>query len=331
MKKNIAFISFIFIIFLLGFGLCFSLDKLTAIPVVPPDPHPPSTQITQQILVPPNYHFFSEDFMIYGKDDKQVPFFLKLSLNRKQKSKNNYLHYYFSNLFYGGLNSSGYVDFNSSSPDVTSQKYFSTYQHEHAPDLSTREKYDFTVQLNGKNITISTDELGGDFIIRNSLEYSKYVSVGKAQVAVDGKKFEANIFVSTIYSDDYTKLLFFDGYDEVQPTTDYLAFWDENDSFYLIDHTLTGKDNPHYRPHTWVLYKDGKNGWMKKAFNVNIDFQEFLSLPKEWNIFIPDFNSQIQLGVTGFFENSSNEGIGKGTVKTPEGTFVIEGFIERHT
>lgn len=329
MKKKIALISFIFIIFLLGFSLCFSLNKLTIIPVVPPDP--PSTQMTQQIPAISQYHFFSDDVLIYGKDDKQTPFFLKLSLNRKQKSKSNYIHYYFTNFLYGSLNSSEYFDFNSSNPNVTSQKYFSSYQHEVSADLSAREKYDFTVQLKGKKITVSSDELGGDFLIRNSLEYSKYASVGKAQVQVDDQKFEANIFVSTIYSDDYTKLLFFDGYDEVQPTTDYLAFWDENDSFYLIDHTLTGKDNPHYRPHTWVLYKDGKNGWMKKAFDVDIDFQEFLSLPKEWNISIPDFNSQIQLGVTGFFENSSNEGIGKGTVKTPEGTFAIEGFIERHT
>lgn len=337
-KKPLHFIILCFVLFLLGFGLCFTLQHLfpASGEVLPDPPSTQQTQETQSVDSTSAYHFFSDDFLVYGKDDKGTPFFLKLSLNRKQRGQHNYIHYYFSNVMYGDINESDYTDFYRTDADIPVPKvfindedWFIAYKNSDNPDLSARENYFFTMQRHGQSITVFTDELQGDFLIRNTPEYTKYGSAAKAQILINGKSFEANVFVSSIYSNDYRKFLFFEGYDEVQPTTDYLAFWDENDSFYLIDHTQTKEENPYYRPHTWVLHKNDKDGSMKKAFDVELDFKSE-SGENQWSVTVPDLDVEIEIKMDKFFENSSSEGVGKGSVKTSDGTFAIEGFVERH-
>lgn len=325
------------ILFCLGFGLCFTLQQFFALnPGKISTDDPPSQPVPNTSLKDINRHFFNNEFMIYGKDMHGVPFFLKLNLNRKQQDEKNYVHYYFSNFLYGNINKSDYFDFYSDSPDITAQNIFSSYDYQKNQDLSSREKYDFLVTLpvdNGlmKNIAINVaiDELEGDFLIKNSPAYTKHMSIGKAKIVIDdNNSFFADVVVSSIYSDDYSKYIFFQGYDDIHPTTDLLILWDENGSFYLVDHTLTKEQNLFYPPHTWVLYKNSK-GFMKKAFEADIDFKE-AGGALQWLIRLDDLDFELNVQATEFFKGSLHDGVAQGFVVTPDGTFTIAGFAERH-
>ena len=319
-RKLVPMIVLPIIIFALGFGLCFVLDQLFQKPL---ENHFVDSQNYRQ--------FFSEDIVIQGKDDQNQSFFLKLSLNRKQLQKDQFGHYYFANLIYGDLNKSSEDSFNATKADIPASKFFISYQNQRAIDLSTRQGFDFLLDIDHHQIKVKIENLLGDFLLRDKPEYTKYGSVGDAKIEIGGKSFRAKTFVSTMYSTDYSKYVFFNGYDDMHALTDYLVFWDEAGSFYLVDHTVTEQDNPDYPPHTWVLYKDGVGGWMKKAFEVKIDFKTENSLPQSWLVKIPDLDAAINLHLDQFFEGSFSEGIGSGTVKKSNGTFKIAGFLDRHS
>ncbi len=318
-RKLVPMIVLPIIIFALGFGLCFVLDQLFQKP------------LENHFIEPQNYRqFFSEDIVIQGKDDQNQLFFLKLSMNRKQQQKDQFRHYYFANLIYGNLNKSSDDYFNAKMADIPASKFFISYKNQRAIDLSTRQGFDFLLDVDHHQMKVEIENLSGDFLIRDKPQYTKYGSVGNAKIEIGGKNFRAKAFVSTIYSTDYSKYIFFDGYEDVHALTDYLIFWDEAGSFYLVDHTVTQQNNPAYPPHTLVLYKDGPGNWTKKAFEVEIDFKAELYLPQSWSVKIPDLDAAINLHFDQFFEGSSSEGIGSGTIIKPNGTFKIEGFLDRH-
>ncbi len=325
MKKNsLLIIPMVLLTFIMGFGLSQTLNILFSQTNenVEPSVIPSTTKA--------NRHFFSEDIVLYGTDDQGEPFFLKLNLNRKQEGENRYIHYYFGNLIYGKTNITDYIDFHKDAPIVPAEKWFTSYNHQHSTDLSPREKYHFTLNLKGNTVKVSIQDLEGDFLIRNRLEYSKYASIGKAKVQIGKTDISAEAFVTTIYSENYEKLIFFDGYDKVQPLTDYLIFWDEKGSFYLIDHSVVEPKNPYYPSHTWLLYKDGTEGWAKKGFEITSELEKQNNIPKQWNIQIPFLKAEVSLETIKFFEKSTSEGIASGNIKTPQGTYKIQGFFERH-
>lgn len=262
----------------------------------------------------PNRHFFSDDINVFAKDDQGKPFFLQLSLNRKQLQDGTYIHYYMSDLKYDVFSINKNIDFLLNSSEIPSKDFFSFYKNTMFSDLSTREIYDFTMTSDNQKIDAHFTDLNGDFIVRNTPEYTKYISLGDADIRFNGKNLKGHVFISKIYSSDYSKYIFFDGYDKIALRTHFLMLWDNAGNFYLVDSTKTQNAMYNYKSHTWVLYKDKKENFMKKAFDAKIDFIQKESKPVSWNIQISDIdNIQLSLNPYALFINNE-EGILKGNV-----------------
>lgn len=264
----------------------------------------------------PHRHFRSDDIMVLAYDEDKNPLILGLELNRRQIGKDTYNHYYRGNLVYKDINQYKSYDFQSGKDAVQSNLFFSSYKNEGYFDLSARETYAFELRIGGKTLRIELDDLQGDFITKNTPEYTKYISGGTARISIDGKELDGQAMISKIYSEDYSKYIFFDGYDVLKGITHYFVLWDENKNFYLIDTTKTEHNEYNYRSHTWVLYKNFEHQTMKKAFQVDVQFRQESSLPQSWLISIPALNeAELVLERESFFEESSSQGIVRGIIK----------------
>jgi len=232
--------------------------------------------------------FFGDELILQGKTLENKPYVINLQLNRKKHLGVSYLHYYSA---YLSLNNSVYTsstNFYSSTSQVKAKGFIKEFENNKFTDLSAREKYTLKLNVEGKDVIITADDLNSDFIVRNTPEYTKYISIGKALVSLEDSTspLSANTAVEKIYSNNYNKYVFPKGYESLKPETDYLAFWDKKNDFYLIDSTKISEANPDYPPHTWVLHKKN-DGTIQKKFEANVVYNKEAG---QWQLNLPELN-----------------------------------------
>lgn len=239
--------------------------------------------------------YLRDDLTLSGEDLAGNDFLLKVGLNRKEIEPSKFIHYYSARLFYLGkshiIYSSNFID---PSPYPQTNQFLKSFTNELTDDLSTKETYSFNITIDEEEIRAEINGLVGDFITKNRLEYTRYLSIGTAEVTLNNQSFQTNAMIEKSYSSDHSKYLFFDGYDEMSSRTYKFELWDEENNFYLIDDSVVSEDHPAYRPHTWVLYKDTKGNYTKRAFSAEIEFQED-ELAKSWQISVPKLDFDFDL------------------------------------
>lgn len=257
-------------------------------------------------------YFYSDDIFIYAKDSNDNPLVINLSLNRK-KLGDFYHHYYYSNLIVGEFKEQEYTSFHNPSEQVKPDAFLTNFTNQLNEDLSTRESFSFSYEHGPVNIKVASEELLGDFITKNSLEYTRYITEGKATLNIGGQTYPARIAVIKSYSANYDKYVYFDGYETLRSFSQQYIFWDDKENFYLIDQSEVYKPNPFYKSHTWVLYKDADTQSMKKAFRGEIKIEEVDGVRAKWTIDIPDLSTKLMLQAYSAF-NDKASGIVTGTV-----------------
>ncbi len=276
--------------------------------------------------------FFSDDILVYGKDSSGQDFLLDIMLCRKEDAeKSSFIHYRFVSLLYGSTNK----HFTESVYDPRLEEIASgavtSFENRGSSDLSTRESYSFTVVVNGEAIQVRIPELEGDFIIKNSPEYTKYVSESPATVQIGGKSIAARAMVAKIHSSDFNKYVFFPGHGKTDSETHSMILWDEKGNFYAIDSSRVQKDNPAYRSHSWVLLKDTTTKTMRKGFDVNVSLKEENGKPKSWLIILPTLDGRkIRLDALSFKEGKNDEGFAAGNVSAGGSETGIRGLFVHH-
>ncbi len=277
-------------------------------------------------------YFSSDEILLYGVDPNGKEFFLELLLNRKEESeRNSFIHYYFASLIYSGINRNMTDSFYDVSREEVAKGIITSFKNTTASDLSSRESLAVGLNVFGKQIDLQIQDLQGDFIIKNKPEYTKYLSVGRANVQIDGLTFAVNAAVTKIYSMDFSKYVFFPGYGELKSVTDYLALWDELGNFYLIDRSRVETDSVGYHSHTWVLFKDQAAGSSSKAFEAEFLVSHKDGEPQSWDIILPSLGrKKIHLEKVVAKEGKAAEGIAKGEVSFGQTTHKISGLFHRH-
>jgi hypothetical protein len=127
------------------------------------------------------------------------------------------------------------------------------------------------------------------------------------------------------YTNDYSKYVYFDGYDSLQSLAQFFVFWDEKNNFYLIDKSEVYQNNPYYKSHTWVLYKDAQSKSTRKTFFAEIATKKQGGKSSSWDISIPELNSQISLQSKSTFEGTT-KGFTQGTVTRNDFTGSVGGY-----
>ncbi len=268
--------------------------------------------------------FFSDDLIVHSQDSTGKPILIEMSLNRK-KIGDFFLHYYYVNMSIGELQKNDVISFQSQSHDVEAHDFLKQFSNTKAPDLSTRESFALTYDHDPISLQITTQDLVGDFITKNSLEYTRYVNEGEATIIISGKDYQARIATVQSYSNDYSKYVYFDGYDSLQSLAQFFVLWDEKQNFYLIDKSEVYSDNQYYKPHTWVLYKDAVTKGANKVFSAQIITNKKGGTSLSWDINIPELNSQISLQSKSIF-NGTTKGVVQGTIIRNDFTGKVGGY-----
>ncbi|MDQ6985046.1 MAG: hypothetical protein Q9M91_03335 [Candidatus Dojkabacteria bacterium] len=274
-------------------------------------------------------NYLYDRVVLHGKDSKGENFYLVMYVVRKQLAKDQY-HQYSTLLYsYNGKTRTLWTSENEKESYVLPNGYIKEYINEDFSDLSTRESFQITLDVDGTDVEIDIENLNGDFIVKNKNDYIRSVSEGDAEVSVDGDKFEVFAVADQIISSDYSKSLIFKGRDELNSETHSITLWDEEENFYHLDITdVENKDLP-YKTHRWIIYKDGAEGYVKKAFDANIiDFEMDEGKPSKWVIEIPDiYNTVIELEAHEYINNKNADGTVIGTVTDSRGTRNISGHF----
>ncbi len=260
--------------------------------------------------------FFGDELVFVGKDPQGNDFFLQAQLSRAQLPLvGSFTHYYDISLIYRGVNHSVYAQELRRPADVAPLGPLVAYQRRRNPDLSAREELSLTIAIDGISAAIELRGLEGDFLVKNSLEYTKYVSAGDATVTVDGVSFPVDGAITTAYSFDYAPLVFFPGYETLSSETHVLEAWDDDHNFYLLDTSRVEHPTAGYMPHTWVLMKDHRSGSRRRAFAAEAVFNGGREEPVEWSVRVAEL-SGLELSVREFARKSDRDGEGlvQGTV-----------------
>jgi hypothetical protein len=128
-----------------------------------------------------------------------------------------------------------------------------------------------------------------------------------------------------MYSDDYTKTIFFEGSDSLASASTQLVLWDEDGAFYLVDQSVVEEYSPHYASHVWVLTK-GSDGKTQKAFSGSAAFHDGVFTAR-----IPDIDAtQISVLLKKPFANTDEEGLATGPIVRNGRTITISGVGFHH-
>lgn len=177
-------------------------------------------------------------------------------------------------------------------------------------------------------IQFSTGTLQNEISIRSLPGYTKFMSTGNGIITIDGNNHDAYILQTKIYSLNANDIQFYD-----QPlgiTTDWLAFWTADGSFYHLDATTVDRPTQIYQSHKIGVFEDIYLS-VTKTFDISIN-RSTEEQPKTYAVnFLAPINKSLTLNRTSLLNKSPNNsyvwfmGTIKGTVQNADGS-IIEGI-----
>ena len=280
----------------------------------------------------PSRRFFSEEFIVFGKDPAGQDFLLTVMLCRKEDAeKGSFIHYRFASLISSSTNIDLTDSFYDDHSDEVVHGFLNTLVEERAEDLSSRESYTIGVELEGRRVRVKIPELQGDFVVKDSPDFSKHLSESVAQIQIGDKEFTGRAAVEKIYSSDYSIHVFFPGYGKTPSETNAFVLWDEAGGFYVLDASQVTVENPNYRSHTWVLWKDTTKYILRKGFEAHISAEQASGQPMHWAIRIPPLEVEhLDLTAAQTKKGKPNEGIVHGQVQLNGEKRFIAGYFVHH-
>ena len=275
-------------------------------------------------------HFFVSDTITVFAQTPHGPLVFEFDANRLEKVAGVYTQYFFLNAIIKGVDYSYYQQTLATTSIITASGFVKEYKKIVAEDQSTRAVYSLVLEIGGKDYTIEINEVMGDFITRNTPDYTRIQSSASAKVTVEGISYPANALVEMTYSDDYTKKIFYPGRDKIKVKTHQFVLWDSLNNFYLFDDSKTNASITEYVSHTWLLYKNADSNFLKKSFTGTYEQTGTQIGSREWMVNFPEFNSaEVALTELSTFKNTADRDrfLVSGTVSDTSGTRNITGVV----
>lgn len=135
------------------------------------------------------------------------------------------------------------------------------------PSRVLKETMTGTFAIENSIIEISSDMLHNEIGMRSLPGYTKFMSTGNARVTINGASEPAHLLYTRIYSLNASDIQFYN-----QPlglTTDWIAVWDTQDTFYHVDKTTVDKTTNIYQTHA-IGVVDTNTQTVTKTFTVNV-------------------------------------------------------------
>ncbi len=276
---------------------------------------------------------FNNDTLFLYSADAEDPFYLEIDMNRRQTPSGLFAHYYYLIGVLDGVDSHEYHFSYSSSTTPIPTEFIERIDRKPFSDLSTREEYSGTVLRNGTPLSFVVQNVQGDFLTKNSPAYTRIESVGSGLVTYKGKTFPVHALVEKLYSNDFSKYIFFPDSENVEAETRQFVLWDSEGNFYLIDQSAVTSDTPQYPSHTWLLHKNAKENYTQKSFTADVTAEFVLGQQeKRWSISTPDFDqATINLSLVKYIDDGDDQtrlrALVEGEIRDTTGTRSITGFV----
>lgn len=148
------------------------------------------------------------------------------------------------------------------------------------PTRVLKETISGEYSINNKKYAFSASNLQNEIIMRSTPGYTKTMSEGNATLIIGGVSHPAKIVYTKIYSLNSAEIQFYD-----RPfglTTNWLAYWGSDGTFYHVDKTLVDKPSDLYTAHQIGVMKS-PDGGVYKTFSVNTSYNDSLP-PLEYSI-----------------------------------------------
>lgn len=279
---------------------------------------------TGALAYPTGKRYSSERFVFQGRRADGTAVVLDLYANRKEQEGGGFIHYYFADAIDGKAIKHSYKDRLSPDDSLIPDLLFSDISRSVAPDHSSRETYTFTVPFGPDSFRLTTEELKGDFILKNEPEYTMYASAGKAILSINGERIEGNVMFQRAYSSDYSKTVFFDGMETLVSEATQIIVWDDEGAFYLVDTSAVHADSKWYASHFWGLTKRA-DGTARRAFSGTVT-RDSVQAPNVFNATIPDMGvSSLRVRLTARFHTKEFAGLVEGDLTDERGTRAVAG------
>lgn len=249
--------------------------------------------------------YLYDRIIVSGRDKENKPLLILFEGSRQELKNYLFGHSYTVNILYKDRVYSDYALFNSSSSSIQTHKFITHFSHLTTPELPI-EAYEFSLYLKDKRFALSLSDLNGDFLIKNRLDYLRYVSSGKARVEIESESIEGRVMVDRVLSED-AAVPTLQGYNP-KYMSHSIALWDEEGNFYHLDKSEVFTPNIPYASHTWVLYKNNQ-GESKKIYEAEVNFNQEGDAPL-WKINIPLLNTELNFRLNTFLKEGRNNFIG---------------------
>jgi hypothetical protein len=232
-------------------------------------------------------NYFYDRIIVSALDGEKKQFLLTLEAARSQSGKSSYLHGYTATVLYEGQEYTSGDTFEAAVNSIQPHQLVTEYNWQ-SPNQLPVESGNISFKIQDKVISVSLTDLNGDFLVKNKLNYFRYVSAGKAHIIFDGLAMDGHVMVDKVLSND-KRVPTLDGYSPKR-TTHSIALWNEEGQFFHFDLSDVVEKNDLYQSHQWILFKNGSSGGAQKFYKATLKFASSGVKPK-WNITVPQMNS----------------------------------------
>lgn len=206
--------------------------------------------------------------VLIGKNTAE-PLAVEFDLNVREKADASFEYYHYAALVSGTRSYDAYTAGTTNALQIVPTGYIHALAISRAPDLSARYSIELSATIEEQRVDAHIRGLSGDFLEKNTPLYFKEASIGSAVVRINDVAIDAYAFVSPVYSRDYTKQVYFDGFHDVRGlSTQFIAF-DTEGNAYVVDRSDVTNPVPAYTSHQWVLMKR-TDGAAYKGFNATV-------------------------------------------------------------
>jgi hypothetical protein len=333
---------FIVLVTFSSFGAGLVLKSLLVQEQLPPLPEQPKPNIPSNPEIsemPTNYKFlpgkhYIEDTVILIS--KEEPHITVVATNVRLELDNGYLQNSRVSYFDGSKWHRKVESHNTKDSYMYSNDLIKKWETTIEPSRVLIESSTGEIVINEEPLEFSTGLINNEIGVRSLPGYTKFVSKGEGQLAVDNKIMPAHVLYSRVYSLNAKDIQFYDA--PLGLTTVWAAFWDEENNLYYVDATEVKNPVPIYQTHKLAVI-EGNAGTVTKTFDLNINFDNQAD-PKIFNISLNNpiqknltlnlqnsLNKSTQISQTWFFGQASGEVVDSTTGERKQGIGLVE-FIK---
>lgn len=236
-----------------------SLITGTPIPTPAPDPDGQKMSLMNFDV---GKHYFDDTMLLITKT---APFYTFVATTTRTEGADSYTQNTRSS-FYNGTDWVRKTDTTkTNSPAILPDALVSSWQIAINSSRVLKEQSVGAFTIGQNNIGFSVGNLQNEMTIRSLPGYTKFMSEGNGTLTIDGTAYPAHALYTRIYSSNTKEIQFYNA--PIGVTTDWLAFWDANGTFYHIDASDVAKPTDIYMTHQLGVVKHA-NGAVEKTFSV---------------------------------------------------------------